>query len=550
MIEKASSITDGSVIDCGICVIGAGAAGIPLTLDLARRGHDVLLLEAGGMNRAGPAQALYRGEVDDGAGGRRHLALDQARYRQLGGTTSLWGGRCIPYDPIDFEVRDWVPHSGWPFGAEELQPWYAPAHEWLQCGRPVYTVRETLGVDAGPMIDGFDDGVIDTSTLERWSPPTRFGKVYRGALRETAGVRVLLGAVATDIITSEDGRHVRALTVRRANGSGGFEVRPRHLVLAGGGIESTRLLMCSRQGGRMGIGNDSGWLGRGYMSHIHDVIARVRFNARAPVVAAYEQDEAGVFVRRRLVISEQAQREHGLLNTYLLLDRPLLEDPGHGSALLSAAFLAKKLFQRRRDTDLGSGKYALYWRHVRNVLAGSPKVVSMLPSVARGRFLQKRRVPSLIPDARDNRFHLFFQAEQVPHRDAGLRLMSQRDALGMQQVALEFRVQPQDIESAWRTHELLAAELERQDAGSLEFLPDAKNRLMDAPAILGHHIGTTRISADPKHGVIDANLRIHGISNLYVASSSSLPTSSHANPTLIVVALALRLADLLDRSLK
>jgi choline dehydrogenase-like flavoprotein len=553
MIEHSREIPDGTLIDCDICVVGAGAAGIALALDLARRGHHVLLLEAGGTKRAGAAQALYEGDVDDGADGRRHLALDQARYRQLGGTTSLWGGRCIPYDPIDFARRGWIAHSGWPFGPETLQPYYERAHQWLQCGDYAYSVARALGQDALPMLDGFADGVVDTTTLERWSPPTRFGAVYGDELKASRQVRVVLEAVATSIRTDTDGRRAVSLQVRRSGNRGrvsdaGFEVRPRQLVLAGGGIETTRLLMCSRQGEANAIGDATGWLGRGYMSHIHGVIARVQFRTERPAIAAYEQDAAGVFVRRRLWISEEAQRRHELLNLYLLLDRPLLEDPNHGSALLSAAFLAKKFFQRRRNDTLGHGKYALYWRHVKNVLAGSPEVVSMLPGFARSRFLQKRRVPSLVPDGQDNRFHLYFQSEQVPHRDACLRLTPQRDALGMQKLALDFRVQAQDIDSVWRAHELLASELSRQDKGRVEFLPDARERLAESAAVLGHHIGTTRMSAVPSEGVVDADLRVHGMLNTYVASASVLPTSSHANPTLTVVALALRLADALDQA--
>lgn len=552
MIERSGDIPDGTTIDCDVCVVGAGPAGITLALALERGGRSVLLLEAGQMNRAGAAQGLYAGEVGDAL---RHLPLDQARYRQLGGTSALWGGRCVPYDPIDFEARSWVPHSGWPFGREELDPYYAQAHAWLECGAFDYRSASALGPAAGPMLPGWTDGPIDTGSLERWSPPTHFGKAHRQALRASRSVRVLLEAVAVDLRTDASGGRIDAIVVKRSTavpgkGGSGFTVKPCEVVLAGGGLETTRLLMTSRQGQQPGIGGASGWLGRGYMSHIHGVIATLKFHATQPVVSGYEQDATGVFVRRRLWVSERAQRERELLNTYMLLDRPLIDDPSHGSAVLSAAFLAKKLFQRQRDAPLGTGKYAIYWQHLRNVLAGSPQVASVLPRFARQRFLQKRRLPSLTVDSRSNAFHLYFQAEQVPDRGAGLSLLDDRDALGQPRLRLDFKVQTQDLDAVWRTHELLAAELIAQRVGELTFDAAAREHLSDLKAVLGHHIGTTRMAADPAQGVVDAHCRVHGVRNLHLASASVLPTSSHANPTLTVVALALRLARRLQSTAK
>jgi len=547
MISDSRSVPDGSTLDCDVCVVGAGPAGITLALTLQRAGRSVLLLEAGQLNRAGNAQALYQGEVSDPG---RHLPLDQARYRQLGGTSALWGGRCIPYDEIDFESRPWVPHSGWPISRDALAPSYAEAHRWLECGAWDYRSDSVLGPGAGAMLPGLADGAIDTGSLERWSPPTHFGKTCRAALAAADGPRVLLQAVATALHTDAAGASISGITVQRcpAGGRGGrdtgsgFRVQAREVVLAGGGLETTRLLMGSRQVDQQGIGAASGWLGRGYMSHVHGVIATVQCRAAQPAISGYEQDADGVFVRRRLQVSPAMQRQLELLNLYLLLDRPLLDDPSHGSALLSAAFIAKRLFQRQREATLGSGKYALYWQHLRNVLRGSPQVLSVLPRFARRRFLQQRRLPSLTVPARDNRFHLYFQAEQVPDRSAGATLLAERDALGQQRLRLDFKTQPQDLDAIWRSHELLANELHAQRAGSLQFLPDARAQLANAQAVLGHHIGMTRMAADPAQGVVDAHCRVHGLRNLHVASASVLPTSSHANPTLTVVALALRLA--------
>ena len=233
----------------------------------------------------------------------------------------------------------------------------------------------------------------------------------------------------------------------------------------------------------------------------------------------------------------------------MLLDRPLLGDPGHGNAVLSATFLLKRLLGGRQQEELGTGKYALYWRHLKNILMGSPQALSVLPKFGRKRLLQRRRIPSLLMRSRSNTYYLYFQSEQIVHRDNRVTLDDVQDELGMPRLRLHFQVTAQDRESVQRAHRLLDQELRRQDCGYLTYLGDDVPQLMhDVKAVLGHHIGTTRMAADPAQGVVDEHCRVHGVDNLFVASSSVFPTSSHANPTLTIVAMALRVADHLKKT--
>ncbi|MEX5218544.1 MAG: GMC family oxidoreductase [Nitrospira sp.] len=540
MLQDARTIPDGSLITGDVCIVGAGAAGITLAMELLGTGMKVVVLEAGGTTRAGRSQALYQGAVNDEV---RHLPLDQARYRQLGGTTSLWGGRCLPYDPIDFELRDWVPHSGWGISHKDMEAYYRKAHFYCECGDYDYHVASALPDALPHMLPGLSDGIIDTSTIERWSPPTHFGKTYRQALERAENLRVLLHAIAVELRCSPQGNVIQTLDVATFKGSR-FKVQAGIVVLAGGGLETTRLLLASRRIHPQGIGNHSDWLGRGYMSHIHGVIATASLTAGSEVIFGYEADRQGVFCRRRITLSEEAQRRHALLNLYLLLDRPLVGDPEHGSALLSAAFLLKRLLGGRQQEQLGKGKYALYWRHVKNILAGSPQAISVLPKFGRKRLLQRRRIPSLLLRSRSNVYYLYFQTEQVPNRDNRVTLDDTRDELGMPRLRLDFHVTDQDIDSVRRAHELIDQELRKQRCGHLTYLgQDVAALIRDAKAVLGHHIGTTRLSHDPGQGVVDDNCRVHGITNLFIAGSSVFPTSSHANPTLTIVAMAVRLAE-------
>jgi choline dehydrogenase-like flavoprotein len=280
------------------------------------------------------------------------------------------------------------------------------------------------------------------------------------------------------------------------------------------------------------------------MSHIHGVIASATFTTGSHVMFGYESDPQNIFCRRRIAFSEDSQRRHRLLNLYMLLDRPLVGDPAHGNAVLSAAFLLKRLVGGRQQEQLGKGKYALYWRHLKNVLAGSPQALSVLPKFGRKRLLQRRRIPSLLMRSKSNAYYLYFQSEQVPYRGNRVTLDDAVDEFGMPRLRMEFHITHQDRESVQRAHELLDQELRRQGCGYLTYLGEDVSLLLDdAKAVLGHHVGTTRMSADPSQGVVDEHSRVYGIDNLFVASSSVFPTSSHANPTLTIVAMAIRLAD-------
>ena len=323
-----------------------------------------------------------------------------------------------------------------------------------------------------------------------------------------------------------------------------FYVSAETVILAGGGMEVTRLLLVSRDVHKAGIGNHSDWLGRGYMCHVNGVVARVRFNEDVKVVFGYEVDSAGVYCRRRMVISEEAQRKHALCNVYFLLDRPLMEDPEHASSMLSLAYLAKSFSQKHSRDRPVRGKYGLYWRHVLNILAGSPEIFMVLPKWCRSRFTQGRRIPSMLTKGKGNTYHLFYHTEQIPSRDSAVRLSDKRDAFDTPRLCVDYRISEEDVASVYRAHELVNRELRRSGVGHLEYTcKDVMSEIRKHQATLGHHIGTTRMSADPSCGVVDENCKVHHVSNLYVSSSSVFPTSSQANPTLTIVAMAIRLSE-------
>jgi choline dehydrogenase-like flavoprotein len=546
MILDANKLSDDTELNCDLCIVGAGAAGITLALEFANSNIDVILLEAGKINNSGKSQNLYKGTVNDR---ERHLPTDQARYRQLGGTTSMWGGRCIPYDSLDFEHRSFVPYAQWPITLAELDPYYKKAHVYCQCGEYNYNQQESIPNSPKEMIPGFKDGKIITTTIERWSPPTNFGKEYKDRLQKAPNIRVFLKAIVTEIESSESGEQASALRVKTHNFNT-IHIKAKSYVLCGGGFEVTRLLLASNKVHKMGIGNHSDWLGRCYMPHIHGAIAKLTFKPDKDIIFGYEQDAEGTYCRRRLCLSEATQRKLEILNMYFLLDRPLIGDPKHGDALLSLAFIAKRLKKKSVTENIGTGKYGMYWAHIKNILTGSAGLVSVLPQFSRKRFLQKRRIPSLLLKPRNNAFSLYFQAEQAPNPESRITLTNETDCYGMPCINIDFKISDLDVKSIYQAHQVIGEELATQDCGSLEFnSEDPIQDIRNCHAVMGHHIGTTRMSADSSQGVVDNNCKIHNVNNLYIASSSVFATSSQANPVLTTVALTLRLADHLKNGL-
>ncbi len=542
---KAGTLTEGAELSGDVCVVGAGPAGLVLAERLAKTGQSVILLEAGGLKGPGKSLSLYRGQtVDPGF----HLPPDQDRTRGLGGTSAMWGGRCMPFDPIDFEARAHVPNSGWPVSYQDLKPWYEQAQGYVDCGPFVYD-SDASGL-AGSLVDGLQGEALQTRSLERWSPPTHFGKSLGPELVENSSVSVVTEAVVTGFERGPD-EAIQSVHCQSAKSKRRFRVRAKQFVLACGGLETTRLLLASASPDRPALGDQSGWLGRGYMCHLRGVIARIVLEPGGKLIFGYETDPGGVYVRRRFTISPEVQRAERLMNIYALLDRPLMGDASHGSASLSLIYLLKRILGGASDeAETGSGRFALYRKHLRNLVFGAPEVLSVLPKFGRDRFLSGRRMPSLLLSSDDTHFYLQFHAEQSPVRDSTVTLCDERDATGMPMLRIAPHIPDGDVAAVRRAHEVIDRELQASGVGRLEFLEeDVEASIRACKCTLGHHIGTTRMASDPDAGVVDADAKVHGVKNLYIASASIFPTSSQAHPTLTILAFALRLADhLKDRT--
>ncbi|MGA9028526.1 MAG: GMC family oxidoreductase [Steroidobacteraceae bacterium] len=544
MILDVTDFSDGHVLQSDVCIVGAGAAGIAMALELIDSGIDVLLLESGGLGAEPDAQALYQGTVQNE---QLHSPPDRYRQRRFGGTTTIWGGRCMPFDPIDFEARDYVPHSGWPFGIEELSPFYPKANRLVEAGAFAYTAEEAFDRPSRPMIAGWSPAHYTSNTLERFSCPTDFGTRYGHKLRAASNIRVVLHANVTGLHLNAAGTHLDSLSVRSLKGRS-LSVRASRYVLAAGGLENARLLLANRDVHAQGIGNPHDVLGRYYMCHIAGTVGALKIDRPLDDVwHGYDMTDDGIYVRRRLALRPEVQRASGIGNFIVRLHHPRITDPAHRNAILSLLFLAKLIIPYEYGKRLHGGESAdlqTWFRHMGNVASGPLDAAAFAWHMFTQRALAARKFPSIIIKSKANLFSLDFHSEQQPNPQSRVSLTGDRDALGMPRLKVDWRYTSGDVDTVSRAIALLSGDINETKVGRLDY--DASQLEMEMTrygAYGGHHLGTARMGTDPRSSVVNARCRVHGIDNLFLAGAATFPTSSQANPTLTLIALALRLAN-------
>jgi choline dehydrogenase-like flavoprotein len=540
-------------IKADVAIVGAGPAGIVIGLELAGAGHRVVLLESGGSRFDAVAQRL-----GDAVGADpRHVELSLATRRQLGGASNIWGGRCVPFDPIDFESRPLTGETQWPLGYGEVSPYLQRACEWCRCGDAVFDAGQLPELEGRSIVPGFADGEVRASALERWSLPTNFGRVYRRALERSPMLRLETGLTCTEIVpdgsASEDGtRRVGHLEARSRDGQR-VEIEAKRYVLAAGGLGSTRLLFASTRHDPDGIGNHSGHLGRWYMAHVEVRVGRVRF-ATPPeqTIYGHERDRDGVYVRRRFTLSPEAQRDLGLPNVAIWMVNPEIGDASHGSGVLSFVYLMLIsplgrycVAEGIRRAHTKSSRPASVRAHLRNVARDIGPAAAFAAAFGYRRFLKRgRKVPGFFVPSAANAYPLLYHGEHLPHRESYVEPSTERDALGVPRLRTRLHFSEEDVRSVRRAHELLDRSLRKQGLGEVEMLYDDVEEAVREQLFGGYHqAGTTRMSALAEDGVVDGNLAVHGFEDLFVASSSVFPTSSQANSTFTLIAFAIRLAD-------
>jgi len=550
VIEDARIIPPGTCLKTDLCVIGGGAAAISLALEYLKSGRQVILLPGGGPNQTTSGIDLYRGKVSPPGS---HEPLEENRLRMWGGTTTVWGGRIVAFDPVDFAKRSWVPNSGWPISLESLQDFITRACQLSEAGVADFDARSAFPGTQPEILRSFDDEDFATWPLERWSVPTDFSKRYRPDLNAAPNVRVLLHAHAIHLQMDASGATLQHVEAACTPGST-FRIEARNVVLACGALENARLLLASRDVLPAGIGNGHDLVGRYYQSHRFGVCGHAELkDPTKDFIYDFETDKEGVYCRRRFWLTPEAQEKHQVNNVVGFFFRTVSGASEHRNAMVSTVLLAKMLLGGAKKGPRRLGRILKDQRrelltHIGIVLKDGPSIFGQLAAVAYTRYFQKRRLPMVLPPKKSNRFPLFFQTEHAPLADSRVVLdPSSFDDFGMPRLDVRIQFSEIDFRTISTFIRLFKQRLESSGAGTFHLTED-EEAFLNEPARQefnsnSHNIGTTRMGVTPDAGVVDVNCKVHGVDNLYVAGSSVFPTSSHANPTLMIVALSLRLAD-------
>ena len=505
MRVDTAAIAPGATLTCGICVVGAGAAGITIARSLAGAGLDVILLEGGELEGTEASQDLYKGEMVNRYRGKKDTTyLTTTRLRFFGGTTNHWNGWCRPLDPIDFRERSWVPHSGWPFDETELAPWYAEAAAWVDIPEFKASPEDYRTADRKPLEVGAGDRI--TTKIFHYSPPTRFGTKYREELFAASDVRVLTGANVLAFRTKEDAAAVTRVDVKTFAGVD-FTVQARRFVLAAGGVENARLLLVSDNEQPGGLGNGNDLVGRFFSDHPHG-------------------HRSG-----KLVFTDpKATAKKVSLSMYGGSKKDPLADGGRTRGV----FCTTPVTQETEGTLQFSVQLKSF---------GTQKLDDLDDAVVEtGSALDQGRPGATSGKRRSHASEVFVRAEQAPNPDSRVSLDTERDSLGMRRAKLNWVLNDLDRKTLDRSLQVFGEEMGISGLGRLRVTVDDKRPWRKTRGG-AHHIGTTRMATDPKQGVCDAYGQVHGVTNLFVAGSSLFPTVGFANPTYTITALALRLAD-------
>lgn len=489
-----------------VCVVGAGAAGLSLAHELVGAGMRVILLEGGGASRwERRSQALNKAH----SVGHRFDGAHAGRFRTLGGTTSAWAGQVMELDAADFERRDWVNGAAWPISKSALASYYRRASSLERTDDLVQdddAVWSAVGVPR-PQI-GLDLQIA----FSRYCPEKKFVRLFSRTISDPR-LAIVCHANAVELDFDESRRRIVSVKVKALSGREA-RCRAKAFALCLGGIESSRFLLNQNYA----PWNKSKLVGRHFQDHIQCFAAKIEDGDLRARHWPFGPWRLGGVYLPKIKLTHAAQRAHGTLNVGGLIE--------HSDGVWASL---------RTGIQIVTGPSSAV--RLSDVLATSIRT----PMVAWHHFKTKQDPNYILPYARP---YLSVYCEQPPDSKSSVTLSSEVDGVGLRRAEICWRISDMEMKSIRTFVKLVKGAFEERKIARI--LPVAnldeesfQRRFIDT----FHHCGGTRMAEVETDGVVDSDLKLFGVENGYVCSTSVFPSSGFANPTHTLIALGIRLAD-------
>lgn len=561
MIKDTDDLIHDDVVNVDVCIIGAGPAGMATANEFLNTDLKVALLESGGKKYIHPIQLLSEGLLS----GHLFEPQESTHLRQIGGTANNWilqmtdeqyGYRYTPLDEVDFETRDYIPHSGWPISKKDLDPYYARAHATCGVGTYDYTAQYWARGKFQP-IKLNEDKVYNS--VFTFGPTKKFTDEIPEKITNSRNLTLYYHATVVELLCDQSSDVVTTAVVRMFDGKEIY-FKAKQFIITSNALQTPRLLLNSTKTHKNGIGNQNDNVGRYYMDH--NLVACGHFYPHDPKfineMGFYDmQGVDGTTVLGRLNLNPEFMTANWLRNIAVMFF-PTEWNQVDLDAMNSLNSIKLPNFHKktalRYPIELGKhlirliSKPKALWIHFHNIFQGRNRLIRAVYEYLRfgvpiflglGRGGWSRMANN---EGKYNKFELLGIVEQSPNPENRLTLLDEKDALGCPKTKVHYICSDEDILSVTKAQSVFGEVLEESGLGRYE-PPKISAEVMKTITGLHHMMGTTRMSDDPKTGVVDRDCCVHGMKNLFIAGSAVFPTGGYGNPTLTNLALSIRVAD-------